>query len=57
MNRFISSPPHDNCLYVMGSKGPLPLGRVQGQSPWPCFLHPIALPVRPAPLGDNGAFL
>jgi hypothetical protein len=27
----------------MGSKGPSAIGGVQGQSPWPYFLHPIAL--------------
>ena len=27
-------------LNGMGSKGPLPLGGVQGQSPWPSFLQP-----------------
>ena len=39
MNRFTASPPsQDKCLKVMGSKGPPPLGGVQGQSPWPYLL-------------------
>ena len=38
---------------LVGIQGAEPLGGVQGQSPWPCFLRPIALASGPGESGEG----